>query len=94
MPWTRWARACSAAKRTATAFWSECSRIAACVGGEASGLRVKDVDFKRGRLEVQHTIVEVDGFQIDSEPKDYEARSIPVPASLLADLAVLPRDVG
>jgi len=55
--------------------------------GEASGLRVKDVDFKRGRLEVQHTIVEVDGFQIDSEPKDYEARSIPVPASLLAELA-------
>ena len=56
--------------------------------GEASGLRVKDVDFKRGRLEVQHTIVEVDGFQIDSEPKDYEARSIPVPASLLAELAI------
>ncbi len=57
--------------------------------GEASGLRVKDVDFKRGRLEVQHTIVEVDGFQIDSEPKDYEARSIPVPASLLAEIATL-----
>jgi integrase len=55
--------------------------------GEASGLRVKDVDFKRGRLEVQHTIVEVGGFRIDSEPKDYEARSIPVPASLLAELA-------
>jgi len=56
--------------------------------GEASGLRVKDIDFKRGRLEVQHTIVEVGGFQIDSEPKDYEARSIPVPSSLLAELAV------
>lgn len=55
--------------------------------GEASGLRVKDIDFERGRLEVQHTIVEVDGFQIDSEPKDYESRSIPVPASLLAALA-------
>ncbi|MGV8895633.1 MAG: tyrosine-type recombinase/integrase [Rhodoglobus sp.] len=56
--------------------------------GEASGLRVKDVDFTRGGLEVQHTIVEVDGCQMDSEPKDYEARSIPVPASLLADLAI------
>jgi len=54
--------------------------------GEASGLRVKDIDFKRGRLEVQHTIVEVDGVQLDSQPKDYEARSIPVPASLLAEL--------
>ena len=55
--------------------------------GEASGLRVKDIDFVRGRLEVQHTIVEVDGVQIDSQPKDYEARSIPVPASLLTALA-------
>ena len=54
--------------------------------GEASGLRVQDIDFARGRLEVQHTIVEVDGVQLDSEPKDYEARSIPVPASILADL--------
>jgi integrase len=53
---------------------------------EASGLRVKDIDFKRGRLEVQHTIVEVDGVPLDSQPKDYEARSIPVPASLLAEL--------
>ena len=33
--------------------------------GESSGLRVKDIDFKRGRLEVQHTIVEVDGVQLD-----------------------------
>ena len=54
--------------------------------GEASGLRVKDIDFKRGRLEIQHTIVEIDGLQIDSEPKDYEARSIPVPATILAEL--------
>jgi integrase len=54
--------------------------------GEASGLRVNDIDFKRGRLEIQHTIVEIDGIQIDSEPKDYEARSIPVPATILAEL--------
>jgi integrase len=54
--------------------------------GEASGLRVKDIDFKRGRPEIQHTIVEIDGIQIDSEPKDYEARSIPVPATILAEL--------
>jgi len=48
---------------------------------------VKDVDFNCGRLEVQHTIVEVYGIQLDSEPKYYEARSIPVPASVLAELA-------
>jgi integrase len=41
--------------------------------GEASGLRV-------------NTIVEIGGIQIDSEPKDYEARSIPVPATILAEL--------
>ncbi|MEC5150742.1 tyrosine-type recombinase/integrase [Cryobacterium sp. GrIS_2_6] len=57
--------------------------------GEASGLRVQDIDFVRGRLEVQHTVVEIDGLQIEGQPKDYEARSIPVPASILADLRVL-----
>lgn len=54
--------------------------------GELSGLRVRDVDLKRGRLEVSHTIVEVKGAQHESTPKDYEARSIPVPASLIAEL--------
>jgi integrase len=54
--------------------------------GEASGLRVQDIDFERGRLEVQHTIVEVDGIQIEGQPKDYEARSIPVPQSILEEL--------
>lgn len=57
--------------------------------GELSGLRVGDVDFERGRLEVRHTVVEVGGRQIDSTPKDYEARSIPVPASILRELRVL-----
>jgi integrase len=41
-----------------------------------------EIDKSRGA----HTIVEVDGVQLDSEPKDYEARSIPVPASILTDL--------
>lgn len=53
---------------------------------EASGLCAKDIDFKGVRLEVQHTIVEVDDVQFDSQPKDYEARSLPVQASLLAEL--------
>ena len=57
--------------------------------GEASGLRVQDIDFGRGRLEVQHTIVEIDGIQLDGVPKDYEARSIPVPPSILAELKIL-----
>jgi integrase len=55
--------------------------------GELSGLRVRDVDLKRGRLEVSHTVVEVGGVQHESTPKDYEARSIPVPGSIVAELS-------
>ncbi|PPH30519.1 tyrosine-type recombinase/integrase [Rathayibacter sp. AY1F9] len=54
--------------------------------GELSGLRVRDVDLRRGRLEVSHTVVEVGGVQHESTPKDYEARSIPVPASIVTEL--------
>ena len=57
--------------------------------GEVSGLRVGDVNFLRGRLEIQHTVVESGGVQIESTPKDYEARSVPVPKSILDELAVL-----
>ena len=57
--------------------------------GELSGLRVGDVDFRRSRLEVRHTVVEVGGKQIESTPKDYESRSIPVPASIMRELAVV-----
>lgn len=54
--------------------------------GELSGLRVRDVDTVRGRLEIQHTVVEVGGAQIEGEPKDYEHRSVPVPATIVVEL--------
>ncbi|MHB1173269.1 MAG: tyrosine-type recombinase/integrase [Lacisediminihabitans sp.] len=57
--------------------------------GEASGLRVEDIDFVRGQLEVQHTVVKIDGIQLDGVPKDYESRSIPVPPSILDELKIL-----
>lgn len=57
--------------------------------GEVAGLRACDVDLRRGRLEVRHTVVEVGGVHEESTPKDYEARSIPVPASVLRELAQL-----
>ncbi|WP_375400106.1 hypothetical protein [uncultured Amnibacterium sp.] len=57
--------------------------------GELSGLRVGDIDFLRGRLEIQHTVVESGGVQVESTPKDYEARSVPVARSILNELAVL-----
>lgn len=57
--------------------------------GEVSGLRVGDVNFLRGRLEIQHTVVESGGVQFESTPQDCEARSVPVPKSILDELAVL-----
>jgi integrase len=55
--------------------------------GELSGLRVRDVDLKRGRLEVQQTVVADKGYQRIEAPKDYEHRSIPIPELLLPHLA-------
>ena len=55
--------------------------------GELAGLRVRDLDFRRGRLEVSSTMIEVNGYMEESTPKDYEARSIPVPAFVLSQLA-------
>jgi len=56
--------------------------------GELSGLRVRDLDFVRGRLDVHRTMIEVNGYLRESTPKDYEQRSIPVPAFILEPLAV------
>jgi integrase len=64
--------------KTGTVQWSE-----------LSGLRVTDVDLRRGRLEVLYTVVEVGVRELESTPKDYEARSIPVPQSVLEELAAL-----
>lgn len=54
--------------------------------GELAGLTVADVDVARGRLEVRHTMIEVNGYLEESTPKDYEERSIPVPAFVLERL--------
>ncbi|MCU1439979.1 MAG: site-specific integrase [Rhodoglobus sp.] len=55
--------------------------------GELAGLTWEDVDLERGRLEIRHTMIEIDGFMSPGTPKDYEERSIPVPAFLLKKLA-------
>ncbi len=56
--------------------------------GELAGLRVRDLDFVRGRLEVHSTMIEVNGYLQESTTKDYEERSIPVPAFILEQLAI------
>ena len=55
--------------------------------GELAGLTVGDVDLKRGRLEVRHTMIEINGYLEESTPKTYEERSIPVPRFVLEQLA-------
>jgi integrase len=56
--------------------------------GELAGLTVEDVDVARGRLEIRHTMIEVNGYLEASTPKDYEERSIPIPGFILAELAI------
>jgi integrase len=56
--------------------------------GELAGLRVRDLDFQRRRLNVRETMVEVGGYFEESAPKDYEERSIPVPEFIMSQLAV------
>jgi integrase len=55
--------------------------------GELAGLTVGDIDLKRGRIEVRHTMIEINGYLEESTPKTYEERSIPVPRFVLEQLA-------
>jgi integrase len=55
--------------------------------GELAGLRVRDLDFTRRRLNVRETMVEVDGYFEVAPPKNYEERSIPVPEFIMDRLA-------
>lgn len=54
--------------------------------GELSGLRICDLDLdaKHPRLTVEQTVVADKGYQRIEPPKDYEHRSIPIPAFLVA----------
>lgn len=66
--------------------------------GELSGLRIRDLDLeaKHPRLTVEQTVVADKGYQRIEPPKDYEHRSIPIPAFLVgllrAQIAGRPAD--
>lgn len=66
--------------------------------GELSGLRIRDLDLdaKNPRLTVEQTVVADKGYQRIEPPKDYEHRSIPIPAFLVgllrAQIAGRPAD--
>lgn len=57
--------------------------------GELTGLRVKDVDLTRRRVQVAHTISRNGRQVVHSTPKNHERRTVPVPAFLTPMLADL-----
>ena len=57
--------------------------------GEATALRVRDVDLRRGRLDVRRAFSDVGGRLIEGTPKTHQQRTVPIAASLHADLARL-----
>lgn len=55
--------------------------------GEASALRVRDIDTRRRRLSVNENAVYVNGTIVVGTPKTHERRSVPYPRFLSAPLA-------
>ena len=83
--------------QAATALHPDCGvfvRLLAYTGlrwGEATALRVRDVDLRRGRLDVRRAFSDVGGRLIDGTPKTHQQRTVPIAASLRAELARLVR---
>jgi integrase len=55
---------------------------------ELAGLRVRRVDLMRRRLDIAEAVVEVRGHVTWGTPKNHQGRSVPIPRSLVDDLAV------
>ncbi len=65
-------------------------RFAAYTGlraGEIAGLRVGKIDFIRSSVEVSETATEVSGQFVYGPTKNYQRRSVPLPASIQDDLS-------
>ena len=55
--------------------------------GELAALRIRNVDPLRRRLQIEESATEVDGRMVFGTPKSHQCRSVPVPRSLITDLA-------
>lgn len=62
--------------------------------GEAAGLRARDVDVRRGKLHVRHTITKVGSEYVEGVPKSWEQRDVPVPGKLAPLLIRAVKDLG
>jgi len=69
--------------------WGDLVLVLAYTGlriGEASALKVKNVDMLRKRLTIDESVTEVNGKLVWSAPKDHQRRSVPFPEFLVADM--------
>jgi len=55
--------------------------------GEATAVPVRRVDLMRRRIEVEHTAVELNGEVTYGTPKTHQRRAVPLPRSLVDELA-------
>jgi len=75
---------------TAAGRWRLLILVLAYTGlrwGEATALRVCDIDFDRRRIEVRRAFSDVGGRVILGTPKSHQSRSVPVPRFIAAELA-------
>ena len=64
--------------------------LLACTGlrwGEATALRVRDIDLDRRRVDVRRAFSDVGGRVILGTPKSHQSRTVPLPRFLAAELA-------
>ena len=61
--------------------------------GEAAGLRKRDVDLKKGKLHIRHTITKVGSEYVEGVPKSWEQRDVPIPGKLAPLLKHAIRDL-
>lgn len=57
--------------------------------GEVSALRVRDVDLSRRRMDVRRAFADIGGRVVEGTPKSHQARTVPLPRWLAAELAPL-----
>lgn len=62
--------------------------------GEASALRVRDVDLERGRLQVVKAFTSDGGKRVEKDTKSHEQRSVPFPAALRGGLVAATKGRG
>jgi integrase len=55
--------------------------------GEAAALRVRNIDFLKGRLFVESSLAEVNGVVMFGTTKTHATRTVPIPSFLLEDLS-------